>query len=421
VEYGLLSPNDTLIPFQVVLPTSASSHPITLRLRVRPETTVEDALDILKKDLGLPSSPLDLVGPAPRSGAGGSRSRSSSGSRSGPFDAEIRWAVTLGSGGRRLDLEDRILDWIRAKGAGDVVVNVCMDEDWLFEVAPDHAKSRVDSTTVRVMEEVVEETEEEKDDTLKAISGAVNQATTTPGSKLSKGNDATTPSSPPGSAGNQARLSGLFHAWVDTNQHPVPPSTPQLTLVSSETTSSLAEQLHQANQDHFFVSSLTEGIDADSTSDLATPTKRSSLDHSRPVLGSSPRTPIAKPFISLSTATGSSITRLLSQNTGGSTSSSSTPAASVDTWGSRFALPSLGLGTWAGSPVITPNKGQLGGHETGSLRSIAMSSEGGSMSMNGSTKPLKKQMTGGLWSWWTGANKPEEGSAEAYVEGLSHE
>lgn len=421
MEYELLSPNDTLIPFQVVLPTSTSSRPITLRLPIRPGTTLADVLATLKKELGLPSSPLDLVGSAPRSGASGSRSRSRSGSRSGPVDAEIRWAVTLGFGGRRLDLKDKMLDVVSAKGAGDVVMCVGMDEDWLFEVAPDHAKSRVDSTTVRVMEEVVEETEEEKDDTLKAISGAVNQVTTTPGSKSSKGKDATTPSSPPGSAGNQARLSGLFHAWADTNQHPVPPSTPQLTLVSSETTSSLAEHLHQANQGHFFVSSPTEGIDAGSTSDLTTPTKRSSLDHSRPVLVSSPRTPIAKPFISLSTATGSSITRLLSQNTGGSTSSSSTPAASVDTWGSRFALPSLGLGTWAGSPVVTPNKGELGTHETGSLRSIAMSSEGGSMSMNGSTKPLEKQMTGGLWSWWTGANKPEEGSAEAYVEGLRHE
>jgi diaphanous 1 len=35
-------------------------------------------------------------------------------------------------------------------------------------------------------------------------------------------------------------------------------------------------------------------------------------------------------------------------------------------------------------------------------------------------KPLEKQVTGGLWSWWTG-NRPEEGSAEAYIEGLRAE
>jgi len=37
------------------------------------------------------------------------------------------------------------------------------------------------------------------------------------------------------------------------------------------------------------------------------------------------------------------------------------------------------------------------------------------------SRPLEKQVTGGLWSWWTGADKPEEGSVEAYVEGLRHE
>ena len=43
------------------------------------------------------------------------------------------------------------------------------------------------------------------------------------------------------------------------------------------------------------------------------------------------------------------------------------------------------------------------------------------LSLSGSVKPLEKQATGGLWGWWTGANKPEEGSAEAYIEGLRAE
>ena len=42
------------------------------------------------------------------------------------------------------------------------------------------------------------------------------------------------------------------------------------------------------------------------------------------------------------------------------------------------------------------------------------------VSLSGNVKPLEKQFTGGLWSWWTG-NRPEEGSAEAYIEGLRAE
>jgi len=52
--------------------------------------------------------------------------------------------------------------------------------------------------------------------------------------------------------------------------------------------------------------------------------------------------------------------------------------------------------------------------DQGSLRSVD------GISFSGSLKPLEKQVTGGLWSWWTG-NRPEEGSAEAYIEGLRAE
>ena len=52
--------------------------------------------------------------------------------------------------------------------------------------------------------------------------------------------------------------------------------------------------------------------------------------------------------------------------------------------------------------------------DQGSLRSVD------GVSLGGSVKPLEKQATGGLWSWWTG-NRPEEGSAEAYIEGLRAE
>jgi diaphanous 1 len=115
---------------------------------------------------------------------------------------------------------------------------------------------------------------------------------------------------------------------------------------------------------------------------------------------SSPRTPTARPFISLSTVSGSTVTKLLAQHTGDSTTSTQ----SQDTWGARF-----GLGAWTGG---TPGKSPQ--VDQGSLRSVD------GISLSGSVKPLEKQVTGGLWSWWTG-NRPGEGSAEAYIEGLRAE
>lgn len=44
-----------------------------------------------------------------------------------------------------------------------------------------------------------------------------------------------TPSTPlRAQATGPARLSGLFHGWLDAHQHPAPPPSPQLTLVSTE-------------------------------------------------------------------------------------------------------------------------------------------------------------------------------------------
>ena len=153
----------------------------------------------------------------------------------------------------------------------------------------------------------------------------------------------------------------------------------------------------------------------DDTLDQSTPTSKSGRRYSLlqnftgiPKSPSSPRTPTAKPFISLSTASGSSFTRLLAQNTGDSVQSQAT-----DTWSSRLGL---GLGAWVGgSPTPTKYSPSPEVMQEGSVRSVDQAS------LSGSLKPLEKQVTGGLWGWWTGANKPEEGSAEAYIEGLRAE
>jgi hypothetical protein len=392
----------------VILPTSTSSLPVNLRIPARAHTTVADCLDVLKRELGLPSSPLDLVGPSTRQNS----SRSRSDSRTGIGDTEIRWAVRLGSDkdGPKLGLEEKILDVCGAegKGKGMRVVHVSIDEEWLFEVSPYHAsikkpKGDKDSQEAELGGATTQEveSEEDKEDTLRAGVGAAQHA----GTPTPKSPESSKTPILPTTANHQSRLSGLFHPWVDTGQQAAPPPTPQLTLVTGQTDADLTDALHLAKEDEVY------GSDS---SDLDTPTKRHIIDQSRPTPSpnvSSSRTSSLRPFISLSTATGSSFTRLLSQNTGAS--ASSTPSS--DTWGSRFALPSLGLGTW-GSPVVTPVR------DSERVESDFASLRSGQTSLAGSmSRPLEKQVTGGLWSWWTGADKPEEGSVEAYVEGLRHE
>ena len=404
-DYDLIPSNQPLIQFSVLVPTSTSLTPIRLRLPVLETTTIADCLSLLRRELGLPVSTLDLVGP-------GSRSK---GSRVGNGDAAIRWAVRLGPDGDKLDLDCLALEVSK----GEEVIHVSIDEEWLYELTPSHSKSpSMSGPTDTAKQGNAGENEEDKEDTLKAASPRPLTAI------LARAQDTPTPQSPA-----QARLSGLLHAWVNTKQHPAPPPTPQLTLVGGETTNALAGLLSQGMEDQLVISpSQTQGDDGTPTwassgdmvnpvpsladmmlnmqevADQGTPTKSSRRYSIIPNLafptGSSPRSPTARPFISLSTSFGSSFTKLLAQTTGESTIS--TP--SQDTWGARF-----GLGAWAGgTPTRSPQVDQ------GSIRSVD------GVSLSGSVKPLEKQVTGGLWSWWTG-NGPEEGSAEAYIEGLRAE
>lgn len=406
MEYDLIPSNKSLIPFSVLVPTSTSVIPIRLRLPVFEITTIDDCLALLRRELGLPVSTLDLVGP-------GSRSK---GSRVGNGDTAIRWAVRLGSDGDKLDLDCLALEVSK----GEEVIHVSIDEEWLYELTPSHSRSPSTSGADETgLKQGDQEEGEDKEDTLKAASPRPQTAF------LAKARENQTPQSPA-----HARLSGLFHAWVDTNQHPAPPPTPQLTLVGGETTNALAGLLSEGMEDQLVISpSPTQEVDGGTptwassgdmvipvprladmmlnmqeVADQGTPTKSSRRYSLIPNLASptssTPRTSTARPFISLSTASGSSFTKLLAQTTGESTTS--TP--SQDTWGARF-----GLGAWAGgTPIRSPQVDQ------GSIRSVD------GISLSGSVKPLEKQVTGGLWSWWIGS-RPEEGSAKAYIEGLRAE
>jgi hypothetical protein len=236
-EYDLLHPDQPLVPFSVLVPTSTALTPIRLRLPVLETTTTADCLHVLRRELGLPVSTLDLVGP-------GSRSK---GSQVGGGDTAIRWAVRLGQDGEKLDPDRRVKEVFN----GEEVIHVSIDEEWLYELTPSHSKSPSLSIPADTSEkQEIGEDEGSKEDTLKAASPRSRTAI------LAKAQDTPSPQSPA-----QARLSGLFHAWVDTNQHPAPPSTPQLTLVGGETTTALAGLLSEGMEDQLVISPSQTQVD----------------------------------------------------------------------------------------------------------------------------------------------------------------
>jgi hypothetical protein len=197
----------------------------------------------VRRELGLPVSTLDLVGP-------GSRSK---GSQVGSGDTAIRWAVRLGANGEKLDLNRRVVEVFKGEG----VIHVSIDEEWLYELTPSHAKSPSMSGPAETGEKGSDlgdkedrEDKEDKEGTLRAASPRPRTAI------LVKAQDPPTPQSPA-----QARLSGLFHAWVDTNQHLAPPSTPQLTLVGGESTTALAGLLSEGMEDQLVISPSQTQVD----------------------------------------------------------------------------------------------------------------------------------------------------------------
>jgi hypothetical protein len=132
-------------------------------------------------------------------------------------------------------LDTRIMDIAEEMA----LIHVSIDEEWLYELTPGHSTS----TPVPGLSDTnkSEEREQDKEDTLKAASPRRRTPI------LAK--EMASPQSP-----GQARLSGLFHAWVDTNQHPAPPPTPQLTLVGGEGTDALAGLLHEGLEDQLTIS-----------------------------------------------------------------------------------------------------------------------------------------------------------------------
>lgn len=136
---------------------------------------------------------------------------------------------------------------------------------------------------------------------------------------------------------------------------------------------------------------------------------------------SSPETTSPKPasFISLSAGTSLGLTRLLPQLTGGSADSTRSPKPGRAGWTHRLSIASIG--SWTG--VTTSSDSEMLGVPQGEDGEITPKAEIASLSgvsekRYGEAKAIERQYTGGLWGWWTGGGKPEEGSPAHFVEGM---
>jgi hypothetical protein len=97
-------------------------------------------------------------------------------------------------------------------------------------------------------------------------------------------------------------------------------------------------------------------------------------------------------FVSLSSASGSSMTKMMPQLTGASTKSP--PPASVSSWTKRLSIASLAAWTSTSSDQLGTEVPGIDGDKTPTMEK---------------PQPLEAQTTGGLWGWWSGATEKGEG------------
>jgi diaphanous 1 len=125
-------------------------------------------------------------------------------------------------------------------------------------------------------------------------------------------------------------------------------------------------------------------------------------------------------FLSLSAGTSLGLTRLLPQLTGTSNDSTRSPSPAKHGWTKRISIASLG--SWTGVTVSTDpdHLGVTRDVEDGEItpRGEVASISGLTDRSYGDVKPMERQYTGGLWGWWTGSSRPEEGSPAYFLEGL---
>lgn len=247
---------------------------------------------------------------------------------------------------------------------------------------------------------------EESGVVVRSIAAGSDEITPT-GTFASLAQSSSSPQSPP----NGTRLSGLFQGWLESNQRPAPPPS-QASLASNasrRTTTDLLRDLRDAEvyQQGGVMAKIVqieqdlEGIDAAGSVKGGQPNLPPTPVRQATTLLSSPSIPIPS-FTSLSPVSGSPLAQLLPQSTAPASTATITKSPPAKGWSPRVPLP--GFGGWGT------------GSTSGDSEADQVSLGTAGASLRGKTDTtVARNSTGGLWSWWTGAAKPADGSAEALL------
>ena len=203
--------------------------------------TVPDLLESLRSDLGLPTSTSDLVSSKSvrKSASTRARSKPNVGSEWSHFGSnlaqetgrEIIWEITIDSpAGRRSLGPGTLMDEMRGVEASKISVK--MDQGWLLERArPLNMAPAMTQSQGSQLEDLVRDAIENGEEQVQGVR-TPERSTFSP--SLPDRSITDRPSRTPyrTSPSPSNRLSGLFHGWLDSNNHPAPPPTLQLSTVN---------------------------------------------------------------------------------------------------------------------------------------------------------------------------------------------
>ncbi|WVW81462.1 hypothetical protein I302_103456 [Kwoniella bestiolae CBS 10118] len=465
-SYTLIKPHTPVVAISITLPTTTSTRPLQTTVLLDQHTSFIDVISTFQRELGLPKVSDDLLGP---SSIRKLTSRSRSSSLVNPSDAKMRaedsvkWRFRVGP--KEVMLEERVVESLT--GQETAIIEMSLDEEWLFEKRDE------------VGEEATTNEDESPKSTLKASTSqpqgifgfvadsiAPDRPRHTPSHSLSElftsgQSTSQLPLSPPttidglpnGSISDDIRHHDTGLSRV-TSRDGKPVNIPR-PLAMIESDQALDEERRRSldlplNGDTEEMAE--EGFDQDIWEQLLDDLnlhgdKReamTSLSPSRKTYllaqhrQSTPATPSSPPpiqaispprlttFISLSTGTSAGISRLLPQLTGppasGTGSTPTTPNRGKEGGWKRFALAGLGVWNSEAAPQIDAHLDLLtpGGEEEVTTPRAEPSAAEKALGEVGDLRPLEKQTTGGLWAWWTGSSRAENGSPAGYIESLRY-
>ena len=291
--------------------------------------------------------------------------------------------------GRRLALSDLVLSQLRN---GSVVVTVGLDDEWLKQDGKAGAAEARGPESTR--------------------QGYAADDITPTGTFASMAHSTAYSTASPMSPPDGTRLSGLFQGWLEANQRPAPP--PSQASVASDVSRDLKPDFRRIlHADDVFAQ---DGVDTrvarleatdQAMGDERTGSHQTAISPEPPQLAPTALFPLSPTLrlasTSLSAASQATLDQSSMPTTGpGLVDPPTSPNMPVRGWSPRVPIPGF-IGWGAASTSGESDTDQISLSAAGaSLRKADMHSG-------------RTSSTGGLWAWWTGANKPEAGSAEAML------